>query len=75
MRNWKYAAAAIGAILAVGAWSAPGKAETGLWNGPVEQNGKCWHNNGPQGLGYWSECAKPAAAKLPAKPAGKGHHS
>jgi len=74
MRKMTYAVVAIASVLAVSTWSAPSRADM---NGPIRQNGQCWHNQGPQGLGYWSECPKPAAATTPTptRHATKGHHS
>jgi hypothetical protein len=75
MRNVKYAVATLGAILAISAWTAPSKAD--MWNGPKEQNGKCWQtgqNGFPQGIGYWDTCAKPAAAPVH-QPTTRRHHS
>jgi hypothetical protein len=72
MRKVAYAMVAIGAALAVTAWSAPSWAE--FYNGPVQQNGKCWKNQGPAGMGYWDTCPKPAAATT-TRQGSKGHHS
>jgi len=73
MRTWTYAAAAVAALLAITTWSAPSQAD--MWNGPIQQNGKCWHGSFPQGIGYWGECAKPAAATVPNRPTTRRHHS
>jgi hypothetical protein len=71
MRKVTYAVVAIAALVA---WSAPISAQS-VNNGPVQQNGKCWKNQGPQGMGYWQDCPKPAAAPAPTRQASKGHHS
>jgi hypothetical protein len=71
MRSLTYAVATLGAILAISAWSAPSKAD--MWNGAKEQNGKCWQNSFPQGIGYWGDCAKPAAAPVHATTARHRH--
>jgi hypothetical protein len=75
MRNLKYAVVVLGAIAAIGVWSAPSMAD--MWNGPKQQNGKCWQtgqNGFPQGIGYWADCPKPAAAPVP-QTTSRRHHS
>jgi hypothetical protein len=37
-----------------------------MWTGETQHNGKCWTSQGPQGLGYWHDCATPAATTAPA---------
>jgi len=78
MRKLSYVIAALAAIVAASTWSAPTKAE--MYNGPKEVNGKCFHtgqNGFPQGIGYWADCPKPAAATTPRQPqsTSKRHHS
>ncbi len=73
MRKVIYTVAAIAAILAVGAWSAPSQAE--IWNGAIQRDGKCWSNAFPQGIGYWGKCAKPAAAAVAPRRPVRQHRS
>ena len=76
MRKISYAVVAISAVVAVSAWSASSKAD--MWNGPKEQNGKCWQtgqNGYPQGIGYWADCPKPAAATPQRPTTPRKHHS
>jgi hypothetical protein len=70
MRKFAYAAVAIATI---GAWSVPSQAD--MWTGPIQQEGKCWKNSFPQGIGYWTTCAKPAAATVPTRQVARRHHS
>jgi hypothetical protein len=67
MRKMTCAAIAIAAVVAVGTWSAPSVAQSAMWNGPVQQNGKCWKRQGPEGMGFWQDCPKPTAAAVPAR--------
>jgi hypothetical protein len=73
MRKLTYAVAVIGAVFAVSASSTPGRAD--MWNGPIQRDGKCWKSSFPQGIGYWGECAKPAAASVPRNQPIHRHHS
>jgi hypothetical protein len=65
MRQFTIAAAAVAIAALISA--APASAE-GIFGGPIQQNGKCWHGHGGASeatWGFWGSCAEKASRREP----------